>query len=203
MIAILISSLLLLGVLQLFSDTSQTDKTNSALAQVQESGRIALEVIGADARRSGYLGCSSPSNSLPVGSLTFPSAALAKATNGITFRYATTANTGTTFGGNKTCSDATLYLYNVTYSTCTANGVSRICQSLNGGNATPILANAAISSVQLGVEEAGLMSWKDSSAATQTQLDAARAVRLTLTITDSRNEVSRSFTGTYELRNRL
>ncbi|WP_447753210.1 PilW family protein [Pseudomonas nicosulfuronedens] len=203
MVAITISSILLLGVLQLFSDTSQTDKTNSALAQVQESGRIALEVIGADARRTGYQGCSSPSNTLTVGSLTFPSAALAKATNGITFRYATASDTGTTFGGNKTCSDATLYLYNVTYSTCAANGVSRICKSLNGGNATPILANAAITGVQVGVEDAGLLSWKDSSAATQAQLNSAKAVRLTLTISDGRNEVSRTFTGTFEFRNRL
>ncbi|MDN6871387.1 PilW family protein [Pseudomonas citronellolis] len=203
MVAILISSILLLGVLQLFSNTSQTDRTNSALAQVQESGRIALEVIGADARRAGYQGCSSAANTLTVGNLTFPSAALAKATNGITFRYATTLNTGTTFAGNKTCDDATLYLNDVTYATCTANGVPRICKSLNGSNASPILANASITAVQFGVEDAGLLSWKNSASATQAQLDAAKAVRVTLTISDGRNEVSRSFTATYDLRNRL
>lgn len=203
MVAITISSVLLLGVLQLFGDTSQTDKTSSALAQVQESGRIALEVIGADARRAGYQGCSSPSNGLTIGSLTFPAAALDKVTDGITFRYATPIDTGTTFGGNKTCNDATLYLYNVTYSTCTASGVSRICKSLNGGTATPILANAAITSIQVGVPDAGLMSWRDSNTASQAQLNAATAVRLTLTISDGRNEVSRAFTGTYEFRNRL
>lgn len=203
MVAILISSILLLGVLQLFSTTSATDKTNTALSRVQESGRIALEVIGADARRAGYQGCSSAANTLTVGTLTFPSAALGKATNSVTFRYATTTNTGTTFSGNKTCDNVTLYLNSVTYSTCTSSGVSRLCKTLNGATASPILANASITSVQFGVPDAGLVSWKDSSSITQAQLDEAQAVRVTLTITDARNEISRSFTGTYDLRNRL
>lgn len=203
MVAILISSILMLGVLQLFSNTNATDKTNTALARIQESGRVALEVIGADARRAGYQGCSSSANSLTVANLTFPAAALSTASKSVTFRYATTANTGTTFSGNKNCDDATLYLTTVAYSTCTSSGVSRICKALNGGNASPILSNASITSVAFGVPNAGLVSWVDSASISQTQLNAAQAVRVTLSISDARNEITRSFTGTYDLRNRL
>lgn len=203
MVAILISSILLLGVLQLFSNTSATDRTNTALARVQESGRIALEIIGADARRAGYQGCSSAANTLTVGTLTFPAAALDKTASSVTFRYATTANTGTTFSGNKTCDNVTLYLNNVVYSNCASNGVSRICKAVNGGNASPILSNANISSIQFGVADAGLISWKNSASITTAQLNEAQAIRITLTITDARNEITRSFTGTYDLRNRL
>lgn len=203
MVAILISSVLLLGVLELFSNTSATDKTNTALARVQESGRVALEVIGADARRAGYQGCSSSSNPLTFNNLTFPAAALSTADKSVTFRYATTTNTGTGFSGNKDCAGASLYLTSVAYSTCANNGVSRICKALNGGSASPILNNASITAVQFGVPSAGLLSWVDSGSITETQLNAAQAVRVTLSISDARNEITRSFIGTYDLRNRL
>ncbi|WP_137818234.1 PilW family protein [Pseudomonas sp. 2FG] len=60
MVAILLSSLLLLGVLQMFSNTSASDKANTALARLQESGRVALEILKQDLRRTGYIGCASP-----------------------------------------------------------------------------------------------------------------------------------------------
>lgn len=60
MVAILLSSLLLLGVIQMFSNTSASDKANTALARLQESGRVALEIIKQDLRRTGYLGCANP-----------------------------------------------------------------------------------------------------------------------------------------------
>lgn len=204
MVAILISSILLLGALELFSNTSATDKTNTALARIQESGRLALELIGADARRAGYQGCSSSSNTLTLSNnLTFPAAALSTSDKSVTFRYATTANTGTGFSGNKNCAGDSLFLTSVAYNTCTSDGVSRICKTVNGGNASPILSHASITTVQFGVPSAGLLSWIDSAAITQTQLNAAQAIRVTLSISDARNEITRSFVGTYDLRNRL
>ncbi|MCY1287262.1 hypothetical protein D9M68_148570 [compost metagenome] len=203
MIAILISSLLLLGVIQLFGNTTASDRTNTAMARVQESGRIALEIIGADARRAGYQGCSSSSNPTTVGSLTFPAAALAAANKSVSFRYATLSNTGTLFGTNKTCNDTTLYLNNVTYSRCPSGGIQRICKTANGGSADPILDNADITAIQFGFPAAGNTLWKESAGVNATELESARAVRITLTITDARSEISRTFTGTYELRNRL
>ncbi|MCY1426514.1 hypothetical protein D9M71_423360 [compost metagenome] len=204
MIAILISSVLLLGVLQLFSNTTATDRTNSALARVQESGRIALEIIGEDARRAGYQGCSSAKTKTTVGSLTFPDSAFyaVKTSKSVTFRYASKTNTGEEFAGKKTCGDSTLYLNAVTYSSCPNNGVPRICKSINGA-ATPLLDNADITAIQLAIPGADVTQWKDISVIEPTELPLATAVRVTLTINDARNEISRSFTGTYEFRNRF
>ena len=56
MIAILISSFLLIGVLVLSTNTSSVDRSNTALSRTQESGRILLDIIGTDVLRSGYQG---------------------------------------------------------------------------------------------------------------------------------------------------
>ncbi len=73
MVAILLSSLLLLGVLQVFSDASSSDRANSALSRLQESGRVALDVLKRDIRRTGYQGCASSSVASRTGSsLNFP-----------------------------------------------------------------------------------------------------------------------------------
>ncbi|MBO3276760.1 PilW family protein [Pseudomonas schmalbachii] len=203
MIAILISSLLLLGVLQLFSNTSASDRTNTALARVQESGRIALEIIGTDARRAGYQGCGSAAETTTVGSLTFPEAAIATATSSITFRYATGVDTGTAFAFKTACSGGALYLNTITYNSCPNNGVARLCKTVNGATATPILDNANITAISFGIPSGGTFKWKDNTSITTAELAEAHAVRVTLTVSDARNEISRSFTGTYELRNRL
>ncbi|MGF6691052.1 type IV pilus assembly protein PilW [Metapseudomonas resinovorans] len=60
MVAILLSSLLLLGVLQMFSDSTASDRANTALARLQENGRVALDLIKQDLRRTSYQGCVSP-----------------------------------------------------------------------------------------------------------------------------------------------
>lgn len=60
MVTLLLSSFLLLGILQIFISTNSTDRTNSALARLQENGRIALEILKQDLRRTGYQGCASP-----------------------------------------------------------------------------------------------------------------------------------------------
>lgn len=67
MIAILLGTLLLLGVLQLFSNTTEHDRNNSALARVQESARIGLEFIQRDVRRTSYLGCASANRAASTG----------------------------------------------------------------------------------------------------------------------------------------
>ncbi len=196
MIALLISSLLILGAVQLFSNTSASDRTNTAIARVQENGRVALEIIGADARRAGYQGCSSAANSLTIGTLVFPDNAVQASDKSITFNYATTENTGTAFSTNKTCDDLDLYLKSVTYSQC-ANGTS-ICM-----NGDPILDNSVITAIEFGVSSAGNTIWKESADISAAQLADTRSVRITLTISDARNQVSRTFANTYELRNRL
>lgn len=56
MIAMALSLLLMLGVIQIFLSSKQTYSTNSALSRVQESGRFAMEFLAQDIRNTGYKG---------------------------------------------------------------------------------------------------------------------------------------------------
>lgn len=57
MVAVLISSILILGVTDLFNSSFMSGRSNSELARIQESGRLAMEIIGADARLAGLQTC--------------------------------------------------------------------------------------------------------------------------------------------------
>lgn len=71
MIALLLGLLLMGGVIQIFLSSRQTYQTNTALSQVQESGRFALEFIAFDLRNAGYKGeCLSKLNDLTPTTLT-------------------------------------------------------------------------------------------------------------------------------------
>lgn len=71
MIALLLGLVLMGGVLQLFLASRQTYQTNTALSQVQESGRFALEFLAFDLRNAGYRGeCLSKLNDLTPSTLT-------------------------------------------------------------------------------------------------------------------------------------
>ncbi|MBB5322164.1 PilW family protein [Marinobacter oulmenensis] len=60
MIALLLSTLLTLGILTMYLDSTETSRVSRSLARVQESGRIALDLIARDLRMVGYQGCSYP-----------------------------------------------------------------------------------------------------------------------------------------------
>ena len=73
MITVLLSSFLLLGILQIFISSNSSDRVNSALARLQENGRIALDMLKHDLRRTGYQGCAVPSARSRANSIfTFP-----------------------------------------------------------------------------------------------------------------------------------
>ena len=57
MVAVLLSSLLLLGLLQTFDANRQSNNIQMAFSRVQENGRIAMELIGKDIRMADYWGC--------------------------------------------------------------------------------------------------------------------------------------------------
>jgi len=57
MVALLISTILLLGVLELFGSSSKTSRSATALARMQENGRLAMDLIAREARRTGFYGC--------------------------------------------------------------------------------------------------------------------------------------------------
>lgn len=66
MIAMVISLILLLGVMQIFNSNKRSQRVSSGLARIQENARFAIKKISADMRRAGYVGCSSdaPTNHL-------------------------------------------------------------------------------------------------------------------------------------------
>ena len=64
MIALVLSSLIMLGVLTLYLDSSRTSRLSESLARVQESGRIALDLIARDVRSAGFTGCADPMQKL-------------------------------------------------------------------------------------------------------------------------------------------
>lgn len=57
MVALVISSILILGVTDLFNSSFMSGRSNSELAQMQETGRLAMEIIGADVRLAGLQTC--------------------------------------------------------------------------------------------------------------------------------------------------
>lgn len=57
MISITLGLILLLGILQILDSTRQANRTNDALGQLQENGRIALELLSRDVREAGNGGC--------------------------------------------------------------------------------------------------------------------------------------------------
>lgn len=57
MVAVVLSSILILGVTDLFNGSFMSGRSNSQVARMQESGRLALEIIGTDARRAGLWTC--------------------------------------------------------------------------------------------------------------------------------------------------
>lgn len=177
MVAILISTLLILGVTDLFARTSAADRDNTALAQMQESGRLALEIIGQDARRAGYQGCVAASTDTPFpGGGTLPDDAISSnAADTITFRYATPGSgCGTT---------ATNFEPAIVYASEEEAKVIR-------RNGDPILDNATMAVTLIPAGNSKL----------------AKAINVQVTVYDSRsgteNLGERIFSATYELRNR-
>ncbi|WP_372965497.1 PilW family protein [Marinobacter sp.] len=59
MIALLLGSILISGVFQVFMANSQAFRMSEAVARSQEYGRIAADLLSAEARGAGYFGCNS------------------------------------------------------------------------------------------------------------------------------------------------
>lgn len=57
MIAVTLSLILGLGIIQIFSSSKQTSRVQNALARLQENARFALDILSHDIRMAGQLGC--------------------------------------------------------------------------------------------------------------------------------------------------
>ena len=208
MITIILSSLLLLGVLQLYINTSATDRTSNELARVQESGRVALELIAREARRAGYQGCVGAGTTTEAGGITYPDGALVGAlvvtADSITFHDARPNPAGTF--PNRTCFDSDgdgaldpMEPYQVTFSDCGDN----LCISAPDiGLNQQLVANANFANIGY-IEACGANTClRDAATADMANV---RKLQITLAVNDSRGEfaVPRTFTSVIELRNRL
>jgi len=57
MVALVISSILMLGIIQVFTNSKRSNKVNEAVSRIQENARFAMESIITDFRKAGYVGC--------------------------------------------------------------------------------------------------------------------------------------------------
>lgn len=64
MIGMLLGVFLLGGVLQVFASSRQTYRVHEATSRMQESGRMALEVLSRDIRNADYWGCASDASNV-------------------------------------------------------------------------------------------------------------------------------------------
>lgn len=60
MVALLVSTLLMLGVFEIFLGSSQNNRFAHAYARIQENGRLAMDILTRNIRMAGYQGCIDP-----------------------------------------------------------------------------------------------------------------------------------------------
>lgn len=202
MVAILLASLLILGVTQLYSNSAATDRSNSALARVQESGRTVLELIRQDAWRAGFEGCVNPLTTIKVNQISFPDDIVLAQTQplGLTLRYASRDVTATAFP-ERDCDNSQLYLHDVTYANCSGN-LSGICVTSNGGAASQLTSDVTITAIRYGVPNVAGTNVTWLSNPTTAQLSRATALQVSVQASDSSQNITRDFSSTVMIRNR-
>lgn len=174
MVAVVISSILILGVTDLFNSSFMGGRSNSELAQMQESGRLAMEIIGADARLAGLQTCTT--ENVPEKPLE-NAVVLAGSGKTLTLRYIDPRPSE--------CTKPNPPLQTVTY-TFTGTGLTR---AESGAAAQPLLDNV----------DGTFTLLPDSS-----DPDTANAVRVALNVQSTQAGFSaREFSSTYEFKNRL
>lgn len=183
MVALLISSLLMLGVTEIFSRSLFADRANTELTYMQDSGRLALEIIGQDVRRAGFQGCVPSDTVTSFDNGTLPDNAVSLgAGDSLNFTYLPSGNDGC--GGGQNIATVT-YATSINNSTCAG---ATPCITRNGA---AILNNTTFD----------VMFLPDNNPV------IATAIEVTITVSDSRTAgerlEERTFSATYELRNRL
>lgn len=201
MVAILISSILLLGVLELYINTSRTDRTSNELARVQENGRLVMELLAREARRAGYQGCVAASNTTVDGSITYPDDAVTGTATSLTFRYAR-PTAGGTFP-NRDCDNSALAGYAITFLNCPAPNQANLCVTAPDiGTNQQLVANANITNIDF-IQPCGAGTCLRPAATAD--FAQTTKVQVTLAVRDAAGEFDqpRTFTSVIELRNRL
>lgn len=151
MIALLLGSILLLGVMQVMIGSSTLGTTTSNLLANQDTAKSTLDLLGGEARRAGYNGCLKADNGLLdiaiAGYNDKDRYALMPVIDsegriGIEFRYGIDEKVGSNQGdllANKDCLNKPLHFRNMIYQNCVkTSGEQGICvkgkSSKNAGN---------------------------------------------------------------------
>lgn len=176
MVALVISTILILGVTDLFNSSLMSGRSNSELARIQENGRLAMEVIGADARLAGLQTCTT--NNWKAASIE-DAVTLDSNQKAFSVKYVDPKN----------CGDIGAAQQTVTY-TFANNSLSK---AVNGNPAQPLLGDN-----QEPVDGSFTLLPDNSSPET------ANAVQITIKVQSSQaNFTAREFSSTYEFKNRL
>lgn len=195
MVALVIGIMMLLGVTEIFLTASRSGVTSSDLARVQESGRIALELVSKEVRRAGYKGCVSSKTGLTTGGITYPDQAITGGADNITINYARLDAGG---GFPETdCNNQPLTAYQVTFINC---GDALCIQSNDSGGQQQLTANTEMA-VQYGRLQGNNIIW--GPPANAAEWADVHVAQVELTVTNPLGDVSRTFSSTINLRNRL
>lgn len=205
MVAMLVSMVLLLGIVELFMSTLRTDLTSTELARTQESGRIAMELLSREVRRAGYQGCIGATISTTVGSISYPDEAIqAPTTTSFTVNYARSNGTSNGNFPHRDCNNQGMDSYQVTFSNC---GTNLCITSTDSGGQQTLTNNTQITDIQYGVLQSNNRTvWKDSDTVTaDDEWSDVRKVQLTLAVSSANDDEfqDRTFTSVIDLRNRL
>jgi len=146
MVALLISTILLLGVLELFGSSSKTSRSANAVARLQENSRLVMDLIAREARRTGFNGCDAglgDSGRFDAGAggaiSNFPEESLTGSTDkSLIFRYFG-SNDGTV---SNSCNRTDLSEYYIQFSNC-SSGQDICVTSGSTGHSSPVLLNHA------------------------------------------------------------
>lgn len=201
MVAILISSILLLGVLELYTNTTRTDRTSNELARVQENGRLVMELLSREARRAGYQGCVAASNTTVDGSVTYPNDAVTGTATSLTFRYARPSASGSF--PNRDCNNGALEGYVITFLNCPAPNQANLCITAPDiGNNQQLVTNTNITRIDFIQPCGSRTCLRPAATADFTQ---TTKLQVTLAVRDAAGEFTqpRIFKSVIELRNRL
>lgn len=195
MVALVIGIMMILGVSEIFLTANRSGLTSSELARVQESGRIALELISKDIRRAGYKGCTSSATPLTAGLVNYPDDAISGDAGSLTINYARLDAAG---GFPETdCNGQPLEAYQVRLRNC---GTALCITSNDTGGEQQLTANTQMA-VTYGRLQGNNMIW--GLPADAAEWSEVHAAQVALTVTSPQGEVTRTFSSTIGLRNRL
>ncbi|MDC7823680.1 prepilin-type N-terminal cleavage/methylation domain-containing protein [Pseudomonas sp. BLCC-B13] len=178
MVAVVISSILILGVTDLFNGSFMSGRSNSQVIRMQESGRLTLEIIGTDARRAGLWTCNTWNwEDKPIDDAVAVNGT-SNAYSGITFKFVDPSQCRTATAAARTPKTITYRFSGTT-----------LQKIEDGGTAQDLLENVTGSFTLL----------PDDS-----DIDLANAVMVNIQVASEDSNISaRPFSATYEFKNRI